>query len=263
MKRLAEDTLHRWLTARRRKPLVMRGARQVGKTTLVRQFAAAAGLALWRGEPGAPSLPRRGVREPRHRPHPARVGDARRDPAVPGGAVPGRGAGNAARPARPALPLRGPARPAGGGGGIAARVHARRPRILHAGGAHSVPAPGTADVPRVPASRRPGGGRVDRQPGSGRAAARRRAPAARTAAPRVPVGRRTARGGASVPRVGLPGGGDGRPPLDRLDVRGRLRQVRPANAARAPTTAVQARAAVGGAPRELPAPRSRRPAQPR
>ena len=46
MKRLAEDTLHRWLTARRRKPLVMRGARQVGKTTLVRQFAAAAGMAL-------------------------------------------------------------------------------------------------------------------------------------------------------------------------------------------------------------------------
>ena len=46
MKRLAEDTLHRWLTARRRKPLVLRGARQVGKTTLVRQFAAAAGRAL-------------------------------------------------------------------------------------------------------------------------------------------------------------------------------------------------------------------------
>ena len=44
--RLAEDTLQRWLTARRRKPLVLRGARQVGKTTLVRQFAAAAGLAL-------------------------------------------------------------------------------------------------------------------------------------------------------------------------------------------------------------------------
>ena len=46
MTRLAEDALHRWLTARRRKPLVLRGARQVGKTTLVRQFAAAAGLAL-------------------------------------------------------------------------------------------------------------------------------------------------------------------------------------------------------------------------
>ncbi|MCY4662385.1 MAG: AAA family ATPase [Acidobacteria bacterium] len=38
--------MHRWLAARRRKPLVLRGARQVGKTTLVRQFAAAAGMAL-------------------------------------------------------------------------------------------------------------------------------------------------------------------------------------------------------------------------
>ena len=46
MKRFAEETLHRWLKAPRRKPLVLRGARQVGKTTLVRQFAAAAGLAL-------------------------------------------------------------------------------------------------------------------------------------------------------------------------------------------------------------------------
>ena len=36
MKRLAEDTLHRWLAARRRNPLMLRGARQVGKTTLVR-----------------------------------------------------------------------------------------------------------------------------------------------------------------------------------------------------------------------------------
>ena len=46
MKRLAEDTLHRWLAARRRKPLVLRGARRVGKTTLVRRFAAAVGMAL-------------------------------------------------------------------------------------------------------------------------------------------------------------------------------------------------------------------------
>ncbi len=46
MKRIVEDTLQRWLTARRRKPLVLRGARQVGKTTLVRRFAAAAGMAL-------------------------------------------------------------------------------------------------------------------------------------------------------------------------------------------------------------------------
>ena len=46
MKRFAEETLHRWLKAPRRKPLVLRGARQVGKTTLVRQFAAAAGVGL-------------------------------------------------------------------------------------------------------------------------------------------------------------------------------------------------------------------------
>ena len=46
MKRFAEDTLQRWLTARRRKPLVLRGARQVGKTTLVRRFAEGAGMAL-------------------------------------------------------------------------------------------------------------------------------------------------------------------------------------------------------------------------
>ena len=46
MKRFAEETLRRWLSAPRRKPLVLRGARQVGKTTLVRQFAAASGLGL-------------------------------------------------------------------------------------------------------------------------------------------------------------------------------------------------------------------------
>lgn len=46
MNRFAEATLRRWLGARRRKPLVLRGARQVGKTTLVRQFAAAAGMGL-------------------------------------------------------------------------------------------------------------------------------------------------------------------------------------------------------------------------
>ncbi|MCY4027344.1 MAG: AAA family ATPase [Acidobacteria bacterium] len=44
--RLAEDALQRWLAARRRKPLVLRGARQVGKTTLVRRFAAARGMPL-------------------------------------------------------------------------------------------------------------------------------------------------------------------------------------------------------------------------
>ena len=46
MERFAEQTLRRWLARRRRKPLVLRGARQVGKTTLVRQFAASAGMSL-------------------------------------------------------------------------------------------------------------------------------------------------------------------------------------------------------------------------
>ena len=46
MERLAEQVLHRWLDRRRRKPLVLRGARQVGKTTLVRQFAAASGMGM-------------------------------------------------------------------------------------------------------------------------------------------------------------------------------------------------------------------------
>jgi predicted AAA+ superfamily ATPase len=38
--------LERWLNKPSRKPLVVRGARQVGKSTLVRQFAAARGLTL-------------------------------------------------------------------------------------------------------------------------------------------------------------------------------------------------------------------------
>ncbi len=46
MERFVEVALHRWLARRRRKPLVLRGARQVGKTTLVRQFAVASGLGL-------------------------------------------------------------------------------------------------------------------------------------------------------------------------------------------------------------------------
>lgn len=41
MERRAESHLRRWLEGEPRKPLVVRGARQVGKTTLVRQFAAA------------------------------------------------------------------------------------------------------------------------------------------------------------------------------------------------------------------------------
>lgn len=39
MYRIAEDHLGKWLKRKRRKPLVLRGARQVGKSTLVRQFA--------------------------------------------------------------------------------------------------------------------------------------------------------------------------------------------------------------------------------
>lgn len=39
MKRFAQQELHKWLRDKRRKPLVIRGARQVGKSTLVRNFA--------------------------------------------------------------------------------------------------------------------------------------------------------------------------------------------------------------------------------
>ena len=46
MKRSAENELVRWFNSSRRKPLVLRGARQVGKSTLVRQFAAKMGLTL-------------------------------------------------------------------------------------------------------------------------------------------------------------------------------------------------------------------------
>jgi predicted AAA+ superfamily ATPase len=38
--RHAEHHLKEWYRSRRRKPLVLRGARQVGKSTLVRQFSA-------------------------------------------------------------------------------------------------------------------------------------------------------------------------------------------------------------------------------
>ena len=39
MKRFAEEYLENWLVRKHRKPLILRGARQVGKSTLVRQFA--------------------------------------------------------------------------------------------------------------------------------------------------------------------------------------------------------------------------------
>ena len=44
--RQGEKQLSDWLTRSRRKPLVLRGARQVGKSTLVETFARQAGLRL-------------------------------------------------------------------------------------------------------------------------------------------------------------------------------------------------------------------------
>ncbi len=46
MKRFAEDTLNTWYQRKKRKPLVIRGARQVGKSTLVRSFAQKQNLTL-------------------------------------------------------------------------------------------------------------------------------------------------------------------------------------------------------------------------
>ncbi len=39
MDRFAETYLSKWYHKKRRKPLILRGARQVGKSTLARQFA--------------------------------------------------------------------------------------------------------------------------------------------------------------------------------------------------------------------------------
>ncbi len=46
LERFAENHLSNWYKKKRRKPLVLRGARQVGKSTLVRQFAKNNGLIL-------------------------------------------------------------------------------------------------------------------------------------------------------------------------------------------------------------------------
>lgn len=46
MKRNAEHYLNEWLASENRHPLIIRGARQVGKSTLVRDFAKSAGLQL-------------------------------------------------------------------------------------------------------------------------------------------------------------------------------------------------------------------------
>ncbi len=46
MKRLIESELDAWITAPSRKPLVLRGARQVGKTWLIRHLASRQGKEL-------------------------------------------------------------------------------------------------------------------------------------------------------------------------------------------------------------------------
>jgi len=46
MKRIYEDDLFTWYNSKDRKPLILRGARQVGKSTLVRLFAQTLGLNL-------------------------------------------------------------------------------------------------------------------------------------------------------------------------------------------------------------------------
>ncbi len=46
MKRFAEIQLEDWLKSKDRRPLIIRGARQVGKSTLVRKFAKSKGLDL-------------------------------------------------------------------------------------------------------------------------------------------------------------------------------------------------------------------------
>jgi predicted AAA+ superfamily ATPase len=46
LERTAEKYLNDWHRKERRKPLVLRGARQVGKSTLVRRFAEKNGLVL-------------------------------------------------------------------------------------------------------------------------------------------------------------------------------------------------------------------------
>lgn len=45
-KRSAIESMNRWFDGNNRHPLVIRGARQVGKSTLVRDFARSRGLVL-------------------------------------------------------------------------------------------------------------------------------------------------------------------------------------------------------------------------
>ena len=44
MIRFVENSLKTWLNSYRRKPIIIRGARQVGKSTLVRMFAKSSNL---------------------------------------------------------------------------------------------------------------------------------------------------------------------------------------------------------------------------
>jgi predicted AAA+ superfamily ATPase len=46
LKRLVEQDLTKWHASPERKPMIIRGARQVGKSYLVRQFAAQKGLTM-------------------------------------------------------------------------------------------------------------------------------------------------------------------------------------------------------------------------
>ena len=46
MKRFADDRLKKWIVSSRRKPILLRGARQVGKSTLVHNFAKSHNLIL-------------------------------------------------------------------------------------------------------------------------------------------------------------------------------------------------------------------------
>jgi len=46
IKRYSEDYLQQWYLKNNRKPLVIRGARQVGKSTLIREFSKNCGYSL-------------------------------------------------------------------------------------------------------------------------------------------------------------------------------------------------------------------------
>ena len=218
MKRLGEDTLHRWLTARRRKPLVLRGARQVGKTTLVRRFAAAAGMALCE------------VNLERHL-YLDRVfesldtGRILRELEMLGGTRLDRAilfldevqATPHALPALRYLYEDRPDLPVVAAGSLLEFTLAEhgfsmpvgRIQYLHLG-------PLTFREFLAAVDPAAAGPAAELDPGH--ATDQCRTPSTRPAAPRVPRGRRIARGGAGVPRVRFADGSVGRPPFHRLDL---------------------------------------------